>query len=327
MNGDLFGLPVSVGAEPQHLAARRPLRQVIDLVPGDGRHVKTLHIRPASARLLTVAVQQVVGGAFIPPLPDPDVQDVLSKERLGADLGNLHGAILSEDNDVGDVRAITDVLPLSPRHADAHKSFVLVGVQFVVGHRHFGAVNVAKRPQDGLPFTALAVLLLELAVPLYGVIRQVLEVVLHLIHFHLKIGNALVGLVRVKLGNALDADLGESGHILVGHRTDQVLDVGRQAFMDGLQDGFPRFALFDVAVDALLDENLFERSKMPGFLQFAEADFKFPAKQHPRAVCAALQDLLNPEENGAIVLNHTGIGRNAHLTIGECKQCIDGAVR
>ena len=263
VDGDLFGFPVGVGTEPEDLTSRSPLGDRIHLVPGHGGDVEALHKRPPTAGLLAVAVDQVVRGALIASLPDAHVENVLAKEGLGRHLGHLHRAILPEDDDVGDVRAVTDVLPFSPRHVDAHEALLEVGVEFVVGDGHLGAVDGAEGLEHGFALPPLAELLLQLAVPLHRVVGEVGQVVLDLVDLHLEVGDALIGLLGVELGDALDPDLGQARDILVGDRTDQMLDVRFESGVDGLQDGLPGLALLDVAVDAVLDEDLLQRSEVP----------------------------------------------------------------
>ena len=70
--------------------------------------------------------------------------------------------------------------------------------------------------------------------PFDGIVRQMLQVVLDLLYLHFQIGNPLVRFIRVELGNALDADFGQTGDVLIGDRADEVFDVGRKPFVDGL---------------------------------------------------------------------------------------------
>ena len=45
-----------------------------------------------------------------------------------------------------------------------------------------------------------------------------------------------------------------------------------EAFIDGGDDAFPGFLLFDAAVDTLLDEDFFEGAEVPLFVEFAELE-------------------------------------------------------
>ena len=65
---------------------------------------------------------------------------------------------------------------------------------------------------------------------------------------------------------------------------------------------------------------------MPGFLQLTESDFQLAPQQHACPVCAALQDLLDAEEDRFVILDDTSVGRKAHLAIGECEQGVDRPV-
>ncbi len=48
-----------------------------------------------------------------------------------------------------------------------------------------------------------------------------------------------------------------------------------EAFVNGLDDFFPGLALFNVAVDAVLDEDFLERREVPLLLELAPFDFEF----------------------------------------------------
>ena len=106
-----------------------------------------------------------------------------------------------------------------------------------------------------------------------------------------------------------------------------MLDVRLESGMDGLQNGLPRLAFLDVPVYPILDEDLFQRGEMPGFLKFAEADFQLPAQQHAGAVRAPLQDLLDTQEDRLVVLDDTGIRGDADFAVREGVEGIDGPVR
>ena len=85
-----------------------------------------------------------------------------------------------------------------------------------------------------------------------------LKVVLDLVDVPFQRRDALIGFETVEFGDALDADFSQTGHVLVGHFAQQVFDVGLQAFMDGGQNLLPRLAFLDVAVDAVLNEDLLQ---------------------------------------------------------------------
>jgi hypothetical protein len=70
-----------------------------------------------------------------------------------------------------------------------------------------------------------------------------------------------------------------------------------QPLADLLQHAFPGLRLLDPAVDALLDEDAFERIPVPLLLEFAELDLEFALEQRLGLVDrAALEDFADAEE-------------------------------
>ena len=73
----------------------------------------------------------------------------------------------------------------------------------------------------------------------------------------------LIGLESIKFGYAFDANFCEACNIIIGYRAQQMLGMRFEAFVNGPNNFFPRFTLFDVAVDSVLDEYLLQGGKMP----------------------------------------------------------------
>ena len=58
-----------------------------------------------------------------------------------------------------------------------------------------------------------------------------------------------------------------------------MLDVRLQALVDRLDHGFPGLTFLNVAIDTLLDEDLFQRGEVPFLFQLAETNFEFLTQQ------------------------------------------------
>ena len=69
-----------------------------------------------------------------------------------------------------------------------------------------------------------------------------------------------------------------------------MLDVRLQARVDGLQNLLPSFAFLNVAVDAVLDEDFFQRSKMPSLLQLCQLNLQLPLQEMSCSVGTDFQD-------------------------------------
>ncbi len=108
-----------------------------------------------------------------------------------------------------------------------------------------------------------------------GVAGELFELALDLGDVLFESGDVFVGLEGVELGDAFDADLGEAGDVVVGDFAFEEFQVRFEAFPDGGDDGLPGGAFFDVAIDAIFDEDLLEGGEVPFFFEFAEFDLEF----------------------------------------------------
>ena len=96
-------------SEPHDLAAWLALGDVILAIARDARDGKSLHERGAAAPVL---IQDIIDGARVAFLEHVQVQDVLAHINLVGDLDDLELAVLIEDDDVVDIRAVANELVL-----------------------------------------------------------------------------------------------------------------------------------------------------------------------------------------------------------------------
>ena len=78
-----------------------------------------------------------------------------------------------------------------------------------------------------------------------------------------------------------------------------------------LMHRLPGLALLDVAVDAVLDEDLLQRAEVPLLLEFAEPDLELQLEQVAGLLRGAPEDLGDAEELRLAVGDHAGVRRDA----------------
>jgi hypothetical protein len=83
------------------------------------------------------------------------------------------------------------------------------------------------------------------------------EVIFNTADFLLQVSYVLVGLDRVKAGNTFDDDLVKVNDILLRNLPYKKGFIGLQAFVDGLDDGFPGLAFFYITIKSEKDCLLF----------------------------------------------------------------------
>ena len=151
---------------------------------------------------------------------------------------------------------------------------------------------------------------------------RLLDALLDLLH-------GLVGLEAVVGGDALDADFGEAGDVLLGDLAAELLEEGLQALADFVEHAFPGLGFLDAPVDALLDEDALERIPVPLLLEFAELDLEFALQQRLGGLDAALEDVADAEEVRLVVAglrvadDDAGGGVELHLAARENIELLD----
>ena len=137
----------------------------------------------------------------------------------------------------------------------------------------------------------------------------------------------VVGLGGIKLRNALDANLCQTHNVFIGYRAQQVLGMRSQSHANIFHDRLPGLRLFNVSVNALLDENLLQAGKMPLFLELVELELKLGLEYLHRAVGRAAQHVAYPHEYRLLVYNHAGHGAHRRLAGREGIKSIHHLVR
>ena len=75
------------------------------------------------------------------------------------------------------------------------------------------------------------------------------------------------------------------------------------------------------------DENPLQRSRMPCFVEFVQADFKLHFQQLAGMLRRTAQDLAHPQEMGFVIADHAGIRGDRHFAVRKSVERVDGLVR
>ena len=105
-NLDNFGLSVRICREIHHLGARCTLRKVVFFIARHAGYVKALDEIVA---LFAVSVDYIIYSSAVVLLENLYMDDVLTYENLVGHADNLVLAIAVEDNNIVDIRAVTDI--------------------------------------------------------------------------------------------------------------------------------------------------------------------------------------------------------------------------
>ncbi len=106
------------------------------------------------------------------------------------------------------------------------------------------------------------------------VLREILQVLAGLHELRFQFLQFFAMLVNVKERNATDTDLKQFIHIFIRDGTQQLLGERFKAVINCRDHRFVGFALFDLFVNALLDENTFQCAEMLFIQQFALPGFQ-----------------------------------------------------
>ena len=115
-----------VHREPENLRPRRSLGDVVFLVACDACDGKPLRV---AYGCLALPIYYIIYGSLVVSVEKSHIKDVLSEERLFADLGHTVLSVLVDNDNLRKVRAFAyefSIILLLER--DAHESFCLVGV-------------------------------------------------------------------------------------------------------------------------------------------------------------------------------------------------------
>lgn len=253
------------------------------------------------------------------------MERVFADEEFGDDFGDGDVAFGGEVDDVVERGALEEGLAFAFQ-AVAGEAVLGVEIECLIGHDDLGGGDAVEGGDFGAAFLAGAVGFFEALEMGDGVAGELLELAFDFGDVFFERGDVFVGFEGVELGDAFDADLGEAGDVVVGDFAFEDLEVGFEAFPDGGDDGLPGGALFDVAVDAFFDEDFFEGGEVPFFLELAEFDFEFAAKDVAGVFGADFDEIVDGEESGFVVVDDDGVGGEGEFAVGEGVEGLDGLV-
>ena len=98
-------------------------------------------------------------------------------------------------------------------------------------------------------------------------------------NFSLERSDLIVRFRGVKLGDSLDLNVRQARDVFLRNFSKQVTNMGLQALPNVLQHLLPGFGFFDIAVNTLFDEDLFQARKMPLLLKLGELDVEVRTEQ------------------------------------------------
>ena len=329
MYGDCLGLAIGIGSEIENLGALGAFGQRILLVACDAQHREALDIDIAES---AVTVYHIIYRAFVALAEETDELNLLAvgatDKALLLHLGDHHGAILAEDDDVVHLRAVESILrPLILLERIAGKTCLAVDIEFLVGDSHGDGLDILEVADLGPAFATGAIFLKQMTEIGDGVFGEMFQVVLSLLDIHLDGGDVLVGLLDVELGDFAYWLLAEFQHIVAGDFLLEEFAVGVEGTLDGGDLILPGVLVFlQLLVDTLLEENLFERHPMPTIFKFGELYFKFLTQKVFGMERRVAQDVGDGHKDRLLVDDDAGLRREAYLTAGESVEGVDGLV-
>ena len=320
-----LGLAVVVGREPDDLRAGLAGGDVVFLVARDGGDGEALG---EVDRTLAHAVDDVVDGAGVAAVEQAHVQQVLAEEGLVLHLGDAVLAVLADDDDLGEVGAVADVLAaVVALEADAHEAFGEVGLELGVVVDDLGGGDGLEARELGAARVVLAVFLLEGLEPVDGVAVDVLDVVAHGLHLVFQGQDLLVDGLGVELGDLADRLLHELEDVVEDDLAAEEVLVHLHLGEDVLDLGVPvLLVLLEDLVDAVLEEDALQGAVVPVGLELVELDLQLLQEDVAGVEGAVLEDVAHREELRFVVLDHAGVGGDVDLAVRERVECVDGLV-
>ena len=173
-----------------------------------------------------------------------------------------------------------------------------------------------------------AIFLLEMFEPLDGVGRKVTQVLFDFANLLLGLQDVFFGLLAVELVDSCHLDILQAQQVIASHFAHEVLLEGFETQVDISEGRIEVLGLLVLLslVDALLDEDLFERTGHQVFQQFSLADLEFLTQQFLGIFGRTTQYFAHGEEVRLLVVDDAAVGRNGDLAVGESVKCIDGLV-
>ena len=203
-----------------------------------------------------------------------------------------------------------------------------VDIQFLVGFHHLGGLNGVEIAYLSQSRVVFGIFLLQLHKPVGGHVHHVVQLVLDVGNLFLDAGDELVGLVLAEFQDALHLDFHQSQDVVLSHFAYHLRVEGRQPFVDIFASCVHRGGILEglAFVDALLNENLFQRAEVQLFQQFVAAYLQFLAQQVHRVVHVVAQHIADGEEFRRVVFDDAAVGRDVVLAVAEGIEGVDGLV-
>ena len=271
-----FGLTVRIDRHIEDFTLRIAFGDVVLLVARDTLDGAALHQDRA---VLAVAVEDVVDRPLVVALEHPDIIDILVEKGFVAYLRNHIAAVFGEHDHVVDIRTVAHELGILHRLADSEEALHTIDVQFGIGDSHLRRFDRVELAQLGTPLAALAVFVADTLVISNRIIGQMRQMVLRLGDILLDLPDLVVGLVAVVTRNTDELQLRQTLDVLGRDRTAQHLGKRFQPLADGCVSLLAGFAALDELIQFINDENPLQRSRMPCFVEFVQADFKLHFQQ------------------------------------------------
>ena len=320
-----LGFAVMVGREVLDAAARGSQGDVVLLVAGDARHREALGIVDAAR---AVAVDHVVDGALVAAVEHVHVEQVLAEEGLVFHLGYAVLAVAADHDYLAEVGAVADVLAaVVALETYSHEALFQVGGELGVVVHHLGGGDGLEAGELGETREVLAVLFLEALEPGYGVVGDSVDIVLHLGHFGFDAEYLLVVGLGVETGNLAHGLFHEPEDVVHHDLALEEVLIGEHLLEDVLQLVLPGLlVLFEHFVDAVLEEDLFQRAPVPVAFQFSEPDAQLRLQEVAGVHGVVFQDVVDAQELRLVVPDHAGVGGDVALAVRERVQGVDGLV-
>ena len=123
-------------------------------------------------------------------------------------------------------------------------------------------------------------------------------------------GDELVGFVLVEFKDAGHLDFHQSEDVVFRYLADELRVVGSQAFVDVGAGGVHVGGLFEgfVFIDALFDEDAFERGEVEALREFATADEEFAPEEFARVVDRVAEHVAHAEKARVLVVDDAAVG-------------------
>ena len=324
---DRLGLAVVVGRKPEDGRTGRARGDIVFAVAGNARHRKAFRI---INRGLSFAINHIVDRARIVAVEYAHVQQVLPKESLVGHLCHAILAVAANDDDLRQVGAVSDKdAVVVPFQADAHEALLHVRVEFGIVVHDLGHGDGLESGNLCLPRVIFPVFLLQALEPVNRVPDDMVDLVAYLGHLLLDSRNLLVDGFGIEARNLADRFLHQPVDILHHNVPAHLVAVFLHLGKDGFFLVFPgrEVLAFQQFINAVLEEDAFQRRVMPIVFELAQPDAEFLFQQVLGVVGIVNQDIFHREELRFVVHNHARIRVDGGLAVRKGIQGVDGLVR